>query len=112
MLLELGHHSATALVRELVNGPRRYNELLAALTSLTEPALSAALHQLDADGLVRRRVDPGPPLRVLYELTPFGHDLVPALEAIALWTLRSDAQSTSPSTLQRENGSQGLPPST
>jgi DNA-binding HxlR family transcriptional regulator len=50
--------------------------------------LSAGLRELDADGLVVRRVDPGPPLRVLYELTAAGIELGPALRALATWCER------------------------
>jgi DNA-binding HxlR family transcriptional regulator len=37
------------------------------------------------DGLVDRTVEPGPPLKVTYELTPFGHTLVPPLAGLVAW---------------------------
>ncbi len=90
-LLELGHHHNAAIVRALAGEPLRYNELLATLADLPEPALGASLRELDSDGLVRRRVDPGPPLRVIYELTALGLDLAPSLGAIEAWARRTTA---------------------
>ncbi len=81
----IGRHPNTAILRALVDGPRRFNELIVELSAIPEPALSAGLRELDTDKLVIRRVDPGPPLRVLYELTPAGIELGPALRALAAW---------------------------
>ncbi|MBD5635047.1 MAG: helix-turn-helix transcriptional regulator [Candidatus Eremiobacteraeota bacterium] len=85
----LGRHPNSAVLCALVDGPRRFNELIAELTNVPEPAVSAGLRELDSDGLVVRRVDPGPPLRVLYELTKTGIELGPALRALASWCARS-----------------------
>ena len=81
----IGRHPNTAILRALVDGPRRFNELIAELGALPETTLSSGLRELDADGLVVRRVDPGPPLRVLYELTPAAVELGPALRALSAW---------------------------
>lgn len=88
-LLEIGRHPNMRIVRELIDGPRRYNELLVALSEYAEPLIGANLRELDSDGIVNRRVDPGPPLRVLYELTPLGHELAPSLGVIEDWARRS-----------------------
>jgi DNA-binding HxlR family transcriptional regulator len=85
----IGRHPNTAILRALVDGPRRFNELTAELSFVPEAALSAGLRELDADGLVVRRVDPGPPLRVLYELTSAGVELGPALRALSSWVERA-----------------------
>ena len=82
----IGRHPNTAILRALVDGPRRFNDLIAELSDIPEPTLSAGLRELDSDRLVARRVDPGPPLRVLYELTPAGIGLGPALCALAAWS--------------------------
>ncbi len=88
-LLEIGHHPNMRILRELIAGPRRYNELLSALSEIPEQTIGANLRQLDSDGLVHRRVDPGPPLRVLYELSPLGHELAPGLATIEAWARRA-----------------------
>jgi DNA-binding HxlR family transcriptional regulator len=86
----IGRHPITSILRALVDGPRRFNELTLDLASVPEAVLSASLRELDADGLVIRRVDPGPPLRVLYELTPAAVELGPALRALAVWCERAE----------------------
>lgn len=90
---ELGAHPNTAILHELTVGPRRFNELLAEAT-VSEAALTASLRELDEDGLVYRHVDPGPPLRVLYELTPLGARLAPALSALGLLSARGNVLKT------------------
>lgn len=91
-LLELGRHPDMRIVRELVDGPRRYNELLSALSEFAEPVVGANLRELDSDGIVLRRVDPGPPLRVLYELTSLGRELAPSLGVIEDWARRAERE--------------------
>jgi DNA-binding HxlR family transcriptional regulator len=81
----IGRPPNTSILRALADGPRRFNELIVELGAVPEPVLSAGLRELDADGLVTRRVDPGPPLRVLYELTVAAVELGPALRALSAW---------------------------
>jgi DNA-binding HxlR family transcriptional regulator len=85
-LAALGRHPNTEIVRALLEGPRRFNELAADLANVPEPALSGGLRELDADGIVFRRVDPGPPLRVLYGLTAVGLELGSALDVLWRWS--------------------------
>ncbi len=87
-LLEIGRHHNAAILRELINGSRRYNDLLETLSEIPEPTIGASLRELDGDGLVRRRVDSGPPLRVLYELTEMGANIAPSLGALEAWAQR------------------------
>jgi len=81
-------HSSTAVVCILGERSMRFSELADELSSITPDALNASLRELDREGLVARRVDPGPPLRVLYELTPAGESLRPAIDALVDWTRR------------------------
>lgn len=65
---------------------KRYNELRKELPMVTERTISLQLKELEEDGLIRRTVYTSkPPLRVEYELTPFGRTLIPILEAISDW---------------------------
>jgi DNA-binding HxlR family transcriptional regulator len=63
----------------------RYNELLAAVPGISDRLLSERLRELEAEGIVARTVDPGPPVRVSYRLTESGRDLQPAILALATW---------------------------
>ncbi len=63
----------------------RYNELLAAVPGISDRLLSERLRELEREGLIDRIVDPGPPVRVSYRLTPAGRDLQPTILALAQW---------------------------
>ncbi|NJX15689.1 winged helix-turn-helix transcriptional regulator [Tamlana crocina] len=70
----------------LLNGKKRYNELYKLISTITERTLSLQLKQLEKDGLIARKVyTQKPPLKVEYQLTPFGETLRPVLLAIANW---------------------------
>jgi DNA-binding HxlR family transcriptional regulator len=86
ILSELARHPNAAVLCALEAGARRQRELLTELTSLNENSVTDSLRELDADRLISRRVDPGPPLRVLYELTPLGAALSSALKSLRGWT--------------------------
>ena len=78
----LGRHRNCAILRTLANGPQRFNDIVAAIHAISEPSLSAALRELDAERLISRHVVPGPPLRVMYRLTASGAELVPVARAL------------------------------
>jgi DNA-binding HxlR family transcriptional regulator len=82
-------HPSTAVVCVLGERSLRFSELADELSSITPDAINASLRELDREGLIARRVDPGPPLRVLYELTPAGETLRPAIGALVDWTQRA-----------------------
>jgi Predicted transcriptional regulators len=65
---------------------KRYHELRKDLPMVTERTISLQLKELEEDGLVKRIVHTHkPPLKVEYELTPFGKTLIPVLKAISDW---------------------------
>lgn len=65
---------------------KRYSELRKELPMVTERTLSLQLKELEADGLINRKVYTSkPPLKVEYELTDFGKTLIPLLDAMAQW---------------------------
>ncbi len=72
-------------MRVLINGPHRFNALLAAVPGLSDRLLSERLRELEAEGIVTRRVLPGPPVKVEYELTEQGRDLEQVIRAISAW---------------------------
>ena len=59
-LARIGRHADTAILRSLSEGPRRFNEIASELAHVGEEELGGGLRELDAGGLVARRVDPGP----------------------------------------------------
>jgi DNA-binding HxlR family transcriptional regulator len=77
----LGERWTLLIVREMLNGVGRFNELSRGLPGLSRALLSRRLRQLIAAGLVRR-TDDG------YELTQAGEDLRPLVFGLAEWGAR------------------------
>lgn len=84
----LGRRWMGVVLRVLMTGPHRFNEILAAIPDLSDPVLTQRLRELEAEGLVERRVLPTSPVRVEYELTAAGRDLESVVRAIAAWSQR------------------------
>lgn len=84
----IGRRWTGAIVRTLVTGPHRFNELLAAIPGISDRLLTERLRELENEGLVLRTVLPESPVRVIYELTECGSDLEPALTEIGRWAER------------------------
>lgn len=63
-------------------GSRRFNELRVDIPPVSAKVLSTRLTDLQERGLIERNVRPTSPPSVEYELTTFGQELIPALEAI------------------------------
>lgn len=73
------------IVRELVSGSERFNELRRGLPRLSPALLSRRLHELTVAGIVRREADGA---EVRYVLTPAGLELRPIVEALGGWGVR------------------------
>jgi DNA-binding HxlR family transcriptional regulator len=85
--LELvGERWALLIIRDLLVGPRRYGELAAGLPRIPSNILAARLKELQAAGVLRRV----PHSRVIvYELTPYGHELEPVVLALGAWGFKA-----------------------
>ena len=76
----------TALILNVLQvGPLRFNELSERAKGPGDKILSARLKELEARKLVVRRVDPGPPVRVTYELSQSGRAFSGVAKAIERW---------------------------
>lgn len=72
------------LVRELVAGSTRFNDLRRGVPRMSRTLLSQRLRELEAAGIVERKPVPGSQ-SVDYTLTQAGKDLFPVVEAFGLW---------------------------
>jgi len=84
----IGRRWTGAIISVMLGGSQCFNELLAAVPGLSDRLLTERLRELEAEGLVRRTVRPGPPVRVSYELTPAGESLKPVIESLGKWAQR------------------------
>jgi DNA-binding HxlR family transcriptional regulator len=69
----------------LGGGALRFSEIEERAHGVGAKTLSARLKDLEARGLVERSVEPGPPVRVRYTLTPKGRAFERVAEAIQSW---------------------------
>jgi DNA-binding HxlR family transcriptional regulator len=82
----VGERWALLIVRDLLVGPRRYGELAAGLPRIPSNILAARLKELQEAGVIRR----APRSRVVvYELTPYGHELEPVVIALGAWGFKA-----------------------
>jgi DNA-binding HxlR family transcriptional regulator len=80
----IGERWTLLIVRDAFHGVRRFNDFQAHL-DIPKAVLSDRLSGLVENGVLERRPDPSHAGRHLYELTPAGRDLWPALHALLMW---------------------------
>jgi DNA-binding HxlR family transcriptional regulator len=76
---------ATLIVRELLQGPRRFGELQTQLVGISPKTLTDRLRKLESFGVLTRTDHGEIPLKVVYELTKAGLEVEPVLLAMATW---------------------------
>jgi DNA-binding HxlR family transcriptional regulator len=101
----IGRRWTGAILRVLMGGPLRFSEIGQAVPELSDRLLSERMKELEARGMVERRVLSGPPLRVEYQLSRMGQELEPALSELQQWAnrwlRRRSGNGASPSRRQR-----------
>lgn len=73
------------IVRELLVGPARYGQLQAGLPGISTNLLAERLRELEAAGVVERRLD-AQGNGVVYALTAWGRELRGAIAALVSWS--------------------------
>jgi len=73
------------IIRELLDGERRFNELKSSVKGISQKVLSAKLKELEQDGIVVREVYQQVPLKVGYYLTDVGLSLNPVINSLKDW---------------------------
>lgn len=81
----IGDRWTMVLVRDLVNGKRRYSEFLDSPEHIASNILTARLKALEARGLIVARAYQQKPKRLEYALTKRGAALLPVLQEICRW---------------------------
>ena len=79
------------ILYNLVDGPKRFNELRRLLPDVTQRMLTLQLRGLEGDGVVARTDYGEVPPRVEYALTEYGWTLGPIIEAMVAWGERHKA---------------------
>jgi DNA-binding HxlR family transcriptional regulator len=81
----IGRRWMGAILRVLIHGAHRYNEILLAIPGISDRLLTERLRDLEAEGLVVRRVSASAPVRVEYELTERGQELELVVRVVSAW---------------------------
>ena len=76
----------------LEDGPHRFGAVRRRVEGVSQKMLTKTLRKLEHDGLVTRTVYQEMPLRVEYDLTALGRDLLPLIGAIKDWVEAHMAQ--------------------
>jgi len=84
----LGTRWTLLLLRELVVGSTRFNELRRGVPRMSPALLSKRLKDLEAAGIVARSKTPSGPDFFEYQLTDAGKDLQKVVEAVGIWGQR------------------------
>ena len=84
----IGKRWTGAIVCALIARPMRFGELGKAVPGLSDRLLSQRLRELEDEGLVKRAVEAGTPVRVTYSLTVRGEELGPAIHELRIWAKR------------------------
>ncbi len=81
----IGEKWKVLIIRDLLTGTKRFGELRKSVTGITQKVLTNNLRQMEASGLVKRKVYPEVPPRVEYSLTETGLSLKPILDSMVTW---------------------------
>ena len=84
-LARVGDRWTLLVVEALLDGPRRFSDLLDQLPGIAANILSERLKRLERDGLLVARPYSDRPPRAEYQLTAEGRDLAGALRLLAYW---------------------------
>jgi DNA-binding HxlR family transcriptional regulator len=107
--LELvGERWALLIVRDLLVGPKRFTDLRHGLPRIPTNILSSRLRELEAAGIVCRRVRPLPASGIVYELTEYGRELEDILLRLGLWGAKTMREARAEDTLNADSAILGL----
>ena len=73
----------------LDEGPKRFLALQRITGDISQKVLNESLHEMEEEGLIRKKIYPETPPHVEYSLTEKGKELVPALKEIENWAKKN-----------------------
>lgn len=81
----IGGKWKTIVLHHLMNEPKRFGVLRREMSNITQRMLTLTLRELEADGLVNRKVFEVVPPHVEYSVTVIGKQLQPVMASLATW---------------------------
>ena len=86
-LMLIGDKWKVLILRDLMDGTRRFGELKKSIGTVSQKVLTAQLRDMEEKGLLTRKVYAEVPPRVEYTLTETGYSLKPILDSMWAWGL-------------------------
>ena len=81
----IGNKWKIIILRDLLTGTKRYNELTRSVVGISAKVLTENLRDLERDGIIVRKVYPVVPPKVEYSLSEKGLDLQDVLNAMKVF---------------------------
>ena len=81
----IGDKWKVLIIRDLLGGTKRFNELKRSVGGISQKVLTSNLRSMEASGLISRKVYPEVPPKVEYSLTDLGQSFMPIMEHIKDW---------------------------
>ena len=84
-LLLISNKWKILIIRDLLDGTKRFSELKKSITNISQKVLTSNLREMEENELLTRKVYPEVPPRVEYTLTDIGYSLKPLLDDMDKW---------------------------
>ena len=84
-LLLISNKWKILIIRDLLEGTKRFSELKKSITNISQKILTSNLREMEENELLTRKVYPEVPPRVEYTLTDIGYSLKPLLDDMDKW---------------------------
>lgn len=81
----IGGKYKAVILWHLLDTTLRYNEIQKFIPKATPKMLSQQFKELEADGIISRKLYPVVPPRTEYSLTEMGKSLIPVIQALETW---------------------------
>lgn len=87
-LLLISDRWKVLILRDLLDGTKRFGELKKSIGSVSQKVLTSNLRSMEESGLLTRKVFAEVPPRVEYSLTETGYSLKSVLDAMSDWGMQ------------------------
>ncbi len=84
-LVVIGGKWSFLIIKNLFTGTKRFGELRKLLNNISPKTLTDTLRNLEANGILTRKIVPVIPPQVYYTLTPKGEALNPIIDEMTTW---------------------------
>lgn len=84
-LLLIGNKWKVLILRDLMNGTKRFGELKKSIGKISQKVLTSNLREMESDNLINRKVYAQVPPKVEYSLTKTGESLKPVIDSMIIW---------------------------